>query len=184
MFSRRSSCSASLTSRETPARPGTFRESTRSGWLDLAGGRARWTQETFGRVVAETLVEPGSVRHYLPEQDAVIIGTTCSAFPGGCADVVDPIGFYRNALATAPEPAVTETTFAGRKAYRIVLPVQELPDGARIEQVVTVSAETYLPRRIVWQDVAADGSVEPFATIEIDSLRLVPRDDMPANAVD
>jgi hypothetical protein len=172
----------SVVERVVPAQPGTFRESTRTGWLDLERGRARWTQEVFGRVVAETLVEPGSVRHYLPEQDAVISGPSCSAFPGGCADVVDPIAFYRDALAVAPEPAVTETTFGGSKAYRIVLPVQELPDGARIEQVVTVSAGTYLPRRIVWQDVAADGSARPFATIEIDSLRLVPRADVPAGA--
>jgi hypothetical protein len=172
----------SLVERIVPAEPGTFRESTRTGWLDLANGRARWTQEVFGRVVAETLVEPGSVQHYLPGQETVIVGPSCSAFAGGCADVVDPVAFYRDALAAADDPAVTETTFEGRDAYEIVLPVQTLPDGARIEQVATVDAETYLPLRIVWRDVAADGAVRPFAVIEIDSLELVPPAEVPAGA--
>ena len=39
----------SLVERVSPAEPGTFRESTRTGWLDLENGRARWTQEVFGR---------------------------------------------------------------------------------------------------------------------------------------
>jgi hypothetical protein len=172
----------SLVERVVPAEPGTFRESTRTGWLDLANGRARWTQEVFGRVVAETLVEPGSVQHYLPGQETVIAGPSCSAFAGGCADVVDPIAFYRDALAAADDPAATETTFEGRDAYELVLPVQVLPDGARIEQVATVDAETYLPLRIVWRDVAADGAVRPFAVIEIDSLELVPPAEVPADA--
>jgi hypothetical protein len=172
----------SLVERVRPAQPGTFRESTRTGWLDLENDRARWTQEVFGRVVAETLVEPGAVTHYLPQQETVISGPSCATFAGGCADVVDPVAFYRDALAGAEEPAVTEVTFAGRKAYRIVLPVQALPDAARIEQVAIVDAETYLPRQVVWRDVAADGSVRPFAVIDIVSLRLVPRDEVPAGA--
>jgi hypothetical protein len=172
----------SLVERVRPAQPGTFRESTRTGWLDLENDRARWTQEVFGRVVAETLVEPGAVTHYLPQQETVISGPSCATFAGGCADVVDPVAFYRDALASAEEPAVTEVTFAGRKAYRIVLPVQALPDAARIEQVAIVDAETYLPRQIVWRDVAPDGSVRPFAVIDIVSLRLVPRDEVPADA--
>jgi hypothetical protein len=172
----------SVVERVVPAEPGTFRESTRTGWLDLANGRARWTQEVSGRTVAETLVEPGAVRHYLPSQNAVIVGASCAAFPGGCADAVDPIAFYRDALATAPEPAIEEIRLAGRDAYRISLPVQTLPDGARIEQVATVDAESYLPLSIVWQDVGADGAARPFAVIEVDSLELVPRADVPADA--
>jgi hypothetical protein len=136
----------------------------------------------YGRIVAETLVEPGSVRHYLPQQDTVIAGPSCATFASGCADVVDPVAFYREALAVAEEPDVTEVTFAGRKAYRIVLPVQALPDAARIEQVAIVDAETYLPRQIVWRDVAADGSARPFAVIDIASLRLVPRAEVPSGA--
>jgi hypothetical protein len=172
----------SLVERVSPAEPGTFRESTRTGWLDLENGRARWTQEVSGRIVAETLVEPGSVRHYLPQQATVISGPSCATFASGCADVVDPVAFYREALAVAEEPDVTEVTFAGRKAYRIVLPVQALPDAARIEQVAIVDAETYLPRQIVWRDVAADGSARPFAVIDIVSLQLVPRAEVPSDA--
>jgi hypothetical protein len=172
----------SLVERVSPAEPGTFRESTRTGWLDLENGRARWTQEVFGRIVAETLVEPGSVSHYLPQQATVIAGPSCATFASGCADVVDPIAFYRDALAVAEEPDVTEVTLAGRKAYRIVLPVQALPDAARIEQVAIVDAETYLPRQIVWRDVAADGSARPFAVIDIVSLRRVPRGEVPSGA--
>jgi hypothetical protein len=165
-----------------PAEEGTFEESTRVGWLDVDKGRARWTQRVGGRRMSETLLEPRSLRHYLPQQNAVIAARSCAAFASGCADLVDPVAFYRDALAAADGAEVTETVVDGKRAYRIVLPVQSLPDTSRIEQVAFVDAETYLPLRLVWRDVPDRGPPRPFATIDVVSVRLVPREEAPADA--
>jgi hypothetical protein len=171
-----------VTQHVRPAEPGTFPASTREGWLDLFEGRAHWMQRVEGRLVAETLVEPGSVQHYLPPQDALITAGSCAAFATGCTELVDPIAFYREALAAADGPDVSDATLDGRQAYRLVLPVQALPDTARIEQVVFLDAQTYLPLRIVWRDIPDTGPPRPFAVIDIDSIRRVAREDVPADA--
>ena len=171
-----------VTERVRPAEEGAFEESARIGWLDLSEGRAHWTLQAGGRRVAETLVEPAEVRHFLPQQNVLIEASTCAAFAAGCTDLVDPIAFYREALAAADGVAVTETVVDGRRAYRLVLPVQSLPDAARIEQVAYIDAETYVPIRFVWRDVPDEGAPRPFAIIDVVSMRAVPRDEVPAGA--
>ena len=171
-----------VTERVRPAEEGTFQESARLGWLDLSEGRAHWTLQVGGRRVAETLVEPGEVRHFLPHQNVVIEASSCAAFATGCSELVDPIAFYREALAAADGTDVTKTVVDGRPAYRLVLPVQSLPDAARIEQVAYIDAETYLPLRFVWRDVPDQGPPRPFAIIDVVSLRILPRDEAPAGA--
>ena len=74
-----------VTERVRPAEEGAFQESARLGWLDLSEGRAHWTLQVGGRRVAETLVEPGEVRHFLPYQNVVIEASSCAAFATGCS---------------------------------------------------------------------------------------------------
>jgi hypothetical protein len=172
----------SLVERITSAQPGLFARSARHGWLDLANGRARWTQIADGNVVAETAVEPGRFRRYLPDEGVVFVGASCRAFASGCAELVDPVAFYRDALERAGDTEAELTTHDGRDAYRLVLPVQALPNAVRIEQVVLLDAQTFLPLQIEWRDVTTGGRPRPFALIELVSIEVVPRDEVPASA--
>jgi hypothetical protein len=171
----------SIVLRVSPADRESFPPSGRIGWLDLAEGRARWTQTEGGRPVAETLVEPGSFKRYLRGDSVLLEGSSCRAFASGCAELVDPIALYRDALMGG-EAEVTETEYDGRAAYRVVLPVQELPDAARVELVAIVDRETYLPIRISWRDVPESGPPRPFAVIDVVRLQLVDRDEVPRGA--
>src|SRR5207244_12006434 len=92
--------------RIVPAVPGTFRPSTRTAWLDPARGLERWKQVSGGRTIEETLVRPGHFSRYLPLQNLIVVASSCRAFASGCADVVDPVAFYRRALLAhgAKEP--------------------------------------------------------------------------------
>src|SRR4029079_12377608 len=69
----------------------------------------------------------------------------------GCATAVDPIAVYRRALTRLAASETEAVTFRGRPAYRFALPMQRLPDAARVAQVVTVDAHTLLPERIEWR---------------------------------
>jgi hypothetical protein len=170
----------SLVQRISAAQPGVFAQSARHGWLDLANGRARWTQLANGAVVAETAVEPGRFRRYLPQEGVVFVGASCRAFASGCAELVDPVAFYRDVLERAPETEADRTSYQGRDVYRLVLPVQALPDAVRIEQVVLLDAQTFLPLRIEWRDVSVTGAPRHFAVIELVSINVVQRDEVPA----
>ena len=149
-----------------PVRPGSFPTSTRVGWLDSAGGRARWTQWVERRVVAETLVERGRVSRYLLAENAVIVGTSCRAFASGCAELVDPIDVYRRALQ-AGSGRTASATVEGRRVYVLTLPVQDLPDAVRIRQRVTIDKRTFLPLRIEWIEERPGSEPRSFSIIRI-----------------
>ena len=123
-----------------PVEAGSLPASTRVGWLDPAGGRARWTQWVERRVVAETLVERGRVSRYLLAENAVIVGTSCRAFASGCAELADPIDVYRRALQ-AGSGRTTSATVEGRRVYVVTLPVQDLPDALRIRSASRSTAD-------------------------------------------
>lgn len=154
-------------------RPGpgeSFPTSIRTGWIDVDGRRQRWTQSVDGTVVAETLIDHGRVTRYDPVAGKAVVATSCAALASGCAEGVDPIAFYRRALeASGPLRAPTKTV-DGRKVYRVTLPVQRLADAERIVQVATLDAATYLPRRIEWREIAADGHEHTFARIQISTV--------------
>ena len=151
-----------------------FPTSVRVGWLDPLGGRARWTQWVGGRVIAETLLERGRVSRYVLAENAVIVGTSCRAFASGCAELVDPITLYRRALQDGAR-RTAQTTYGGRPAYVLTLPVQSLPDALRIEQRVTIDRRTYLPRRIEWVNLRNGRAERPFAVIVVRKVKHVPR---------
>src|SRR5207245_598727 len=122
-------------------------ESDRDVWLDPSRGRARWTQTVGGEIVADTFVEPGRFVRFLEMSGTRVVGTSCRSFASGCAELIDPVTRYRDELRRAHVAAV-RTTFAGRSTYRLILPLQ-----GRIDQVVFVDAQTFLPRLIEWREL-------------------------------
>jgi hypothetical protein len=154
-----------------PATPGLFPSSTRTVWLDSSRGRAHWVQLSGGRRVEEVMVEGGRMRRYLPGQRLLLVGSSCRAFASGCAELVDPVAFYRRALAGS---GTVEAKRDG-DVYRLTLPLQNLPDAVRIEQEVTIDARTFLPKLIVWRQQEPGGEMRPVSRIVIESIERVPR---------
>ena len=153
-----------------PGPGGSFPVSLRTGWIADGGGRQRWTQSTVdGTVVAETLVDHGRVTRYDPAAHSAVVAASCTALASGCADAVDPIAFYRRALAAAGPLRTHARTEQGRRVYRVSLPVQRL-GAARIVQVATIDAKTYLPVRIAWRELGPDGRASTFAVIAVRSV--------------
>jgi len=152
--------------RIVPAVPGTFPSSTRTVWLDPSRGVAHWVQLAGGRRVEEVLVEHGRMRRFLPSQHLLIVGSSCRAFASGCAELVDPVAFYRRALAGV---GAIESKRDG-DVYRLALPLQTLPDAVRIEQVVTIDADTFLPKQIEWREAG-----RPVSRIAIERIQRIPR---------
>lgn len=172
-----------VTERITPGPAGGFTPSTRTGWIDAARGEASWTQTAAdGTVVDETLVERSRITRYDPATGTAVIAGSCAALATGCASAVDPLEVYRQALQRVAATAAAPVTFAGRPAYRFSLPVQELGDGVRIAQVVTVDARTLLPERIEWRERRAGGRVQTAAVIDIREAGTVARDQVPQDA--
>jgi hypothetical protein len=153
-----------------PVVPGTFPSSIRTVWLDPSRGLERWYQLSGGQRVEEVLVRPGHISRLLPAQNLLIIGPSCRVFASGCAEVLDPVAFYRRVLAGKG------TAKARREGdvYRLTLPVQVLPDAVRIEQRVTIDATTFLPTRIEWLEQRPGGRVHAVSRILIDSIERLP----------
>ena len=158
-------------------RPGpgeSFPASVRTGWIEPAGGRQRWTQSTTdGTVVAETMVDRGRVTRYDPAGHSAVVAASCTAIASGCADAVDPIAFYRRALAAAGPLRTHAHTVDGRRVYRVSLPVQRL-GTSRIVQVATLDAKTLLPVRIAWRELRLGAPAHTFAVI---AVREITRED-------
>jgi hypothetical protein len=154
-----------------PVTPGLFPPSTRTVWLDSSRGLAHWVQLSGGRRVEEVLVERGRMKRYLPGQALLIAGSSCRAFASGCAELVDPVAFYRRALA-AGGPIESKRD---ADVYRLTLPLQNLPDAVRIEHEVTIDARTFLPRLIEWRQQQPGGAMRPVSRIVIESIDRYPR---------
>ncbi len=169
--------------RITPGPAGGFAASTRTGWIDPTRGRAVWTQTTdSGVAVDRTLVERGRITRYDPATHTAVVARSCAALATGCASAVDPIAVYRQALTRFAATETERVTFHGRPAYRFALPVQRLPDAARVAQVVTVDARTLLPERIEWRVRRPGGRPRAEAIIDIREVRATPRELAPQDA--
>ncbi len=113
-----------------------------------------------GSVIEDILREPGGrVLSYQASSRRVVVAPSCHSLAGGCSELIDPISFYRDRLASGHVSRLTTIRFGGRTAFRFTLAAQSLGAGTtRIEQVVIIDAGTYLPRRIVWREILAGRS--------------------------
>lgn len=153
-----------------PVVRGTFPSSIRTVWLDPSRGLERWYQLSEGQRVEEVLVKPGRISRLLPAQNLLIIGPSCRVFASGCAEVLDPVAFYRRVL----EGKGTVKAKREGGVYRLTLPVQVLPDAVRIEQRVTIDATTFLPTRIEWLEQRPGERIHAVSRILIDSIDRLP----------
>lgn len=149
---------------------------TRDVWYDPARRRTRWTDIGFGgNTIAITLAAPGRFQRLLVQAGVQLRGTSCRSIAAGCAQVLDPVARYRDALARADVRPV-RTTFNGRETYRFTLPLQP-----GLQQIVYVDTETLLPRSIVWQE--GTGRLKRVvSTVDVTDVERVARADVPANA--
>jgi hypothetical protein len=169
--------------RVTAGPAGGFAPSTRTGWIDPSRGRAAWVQRAAdGVVVDRTVVEHGRVTRYDPATRTAVVAPSCAALATGCATAVDPVAVYRRALTRLAATETERVTFRGRPAYRFALPMQRLPDAARVAQVVTVDAHTLLPERIEWRVRPPGGRPRPAAVIDITRALVTPRAQAPQDA--
>jgi hypothetical protein len=141
-------------------------------WIDPTQRRVAWTQSYQGQITVQGLVEPGRFEHYNVQGGDLLVGTSCRALASGCAELFDPVSRYRDALASAPKATAVRTTFAGRAAYRFVLPLQR-----GIEQIVFVDAQTFLPRLIEWRERKV-----VISSIGITDVERFARDEAPKTA--
>lgn len=157
------------------ALPGTAGTTRREVWYDASRRRARWTNfSDFGDAFSDTLVEPGRFERYLRGPKTRIVGASCRSFASGCAELVDPVTRYRDALART-DARFVPVSYAGRRAYRLQLPLQ-----GRIDQVVIVDRQTLLPRSIRWRERQPGGGFFIVATIDLADAELLDRDDAKA----
>ena len=154
------------------ALPGTAGTTRREVWYDASRRRTRWTNfSDFGDAFSDTLVEPGRFERFLRGPKTRIVGTTCRAFASGCAELIDPVTRYRDALART-DARFVPVSYAGRRAYQLQLPLQ-----GRIDQVVIVDRQTLLPRSIRWRERQPGGGYFIVATIDLADAELLDRDD-------
>jgi hypothetical protein len=151
----------------------------RTDWVDLNSGRIRVRIQVNGGLVSDLLREPdGRVVSYQQGSGRAVLAASCHAIAGGCSELVDPVAFYRTALTRAGAGSVQKTTLGGRPAYRFTLPVQRGgPAVTGVEQVVTVDATTFQPRRIVWQERPVGGATRTVAMLDIVSIAAISQSD-------
>lgn len=151
----------------------------RTDWVDLNSGRIRVRIQVNGGLISDLLQEPdGRVVSYQEGAGRAVLAASCHAIAGGCSELVDPVAFYRTALAKSGAGEVQKTTLGGRPAYRFTLPVQHGGPGVTgVKQVVTVDATTFRPRRIVWQERAVGGTAQTVAVLDIVSIADIPQTD-------
>jgi hypothetical protein len=157
-------------------------ESERTGWLDLHRRVARWSETVESRGAVETLVEPGGFTRFLPADKTTVIGPACEELASGCAEIIDPVAFYRQALLEAREAPAIPVDLGGRRALRLVLQLDGHLRALRLEQIVTLDEVSYLPRRIEWRVLRLDGLHQSIAVIDVEQIERVARPETPPGA--
>jgi hypothetical protein len=126
-----------------------------SGYVDGRNGRAHVrVSRNGGGLAAETVLRPdGRVERWLAASNAITLAPSCAILPGGCAEALDPLDLYLQTV--------------GRAHVRRLASAYELTIRAgRVEQVATIDAHTYLPRRIEWRQNGRRISVTTFPALE------------------
>jgi hypothetical protein len=161
------------------SQPGGGDRVVRTDWVDLTSGRIRVRIQVNGDLISDLLQEPdGRVVSYQQGSGRAVLAASCHAIAGACSELVDPVAFYRTALAKAGARDVQKTSLSGRPAYRFTLSVQPGGPGVTgVEQVVTVDATTFQPRRIVWQERPVGGAARTVAILDIVSIEDISQTD-------
>jgi hypothetical protein len=157
-------------------------ESERTGWLDLHRKVARWSETTGSAGAVETLVEHGRFTRFLAAEKTTVLGPACEDVAGGCAEIIDPVAFYRQGLLETGGASAIPVDLGGRKALRLVLPLDGHLRALRLEQIVTLDQVSYLPRRIEWRALRLDGLHQSIAVIDIERIERVTRPETPPGA--
>jgi hypothetical protein len=124
-----------------PARPGLFPPSQVSGFVDGARGRAHMRISSGAGTAAEVVLrEDGSVARWQSAGNSIALAASCDRLPGGCAEALDPLTLYARTIA---DDGVTSRRVGD--AYRLTI------RGARLDEIIVVDAQSYLPRRIEWR---------------------------------
>jgi hypothetical protein len=162
--------------------PGHADRLSRTQWIAQDGTRSRAQVIVDGHVVEDVLREPGGrLIQYQGLAHRLVIAPSCRTAGAVCTELVDPITIYRERLARGDVTDLENVRYRGRQAYRFTLPVQELGGPTtRVEQVVTVDADNYLPRRIVWREHPAGGGTIVDAVIDVQSIEQLGETDAPA----
>lgn len=161
-------------------RPGSSERVIRTQWSGT-DGRTRVRERLDGSVIEDILREPGGrVVSYQASSRRVVVAPSCHSLAGVCSELIDPISFYRDRLASGHVSRLTTIRFGGRPAFRFTLAAQSLGAGTTwIEQVVIIDAATYLPRRIVWREIR---SGRPNLDAVFDVTSIVPLAEDPQQA--
>lgn len=145
-----------------PARPGLFPATEVTGYVDGRHGRAHMDVFSHtGAPVAETVLRAnGSVERWLARTNTIVVAPSCEALPGGCGETFDPLGLYVRSVESSR--AVVHRVGG---EYELTLA------AGRVEQVVRVSASTYLPRRIEWRQDGRLVATIRFTVLQPSSAR-------------
>jgi hypothetical protein len=126
-----------------------------TGFVDGRDGRAHVrVSRTPDGVAVDTVLHPnGGVERWLAASNTTTLAPNCEVLPGGCSEALDPLDLYLRTLDHARARRVGD-------AYELVI------RSGRVEQIVTVDARTYLPRRIEWRQGGRTVSVTRFSALE------------------
>jgi hypothetical protein len=127
----------------TPANPRLFPATEITGYVDGIRGRAHvHVYSVSSGTIAETVLhENGSVERWLARTNTTLVASSCSALPGGCGEMFDPLGLYARAVDAA---GVSSRRSGG--GYELRLRV------GNVEQIVQVDGTRFLPRSIQWRE--------------------------------
>lgn len=126
-----------------------------SGYVDGANGRAHLrVSKRSGGAVSETVLYPdGRVERWVAAANTTALAPSCDVLPGGCAEALDPLDLYLRTVRHARVRKAGDT---------YTLTIRE----GHVEQLATIDARTYLPRRIEWRQAGRSISVTRFIALE------------------
>jgi hypothetical protein len=139
-----------------PAQPGTFPVTDVAGYIDGKTGRAHVRVSAENGLAAETVVRrDGRVERWSAASNTLSLAVSCGSLPGGCEEALDPLGLYLRTLDNGRAAVARRGD-----AYELTI------HSRRIDQIVTVDARTYLPRRIRWLQDGRLFSTTRFVALE------------------
>ncbi len=138
-------------------------------WIDHGGGRERvrlTRTDADGIPLVDVLSTPGQYLRYQVRTRTAVTGPSCRVVASGCAELLDPVELYRQALLRNGIGNARKVTTGDGPVYRFSLPLPGSAGRPGIHQVVSLDAETFLPRTIEWRDRTGTVAVISVALVE------------------